>query len=274
VINFNRAMLGMIVFVALSVLDHAAVSASLSALGGELPARVAWLTASITSSYVIGDGLFLWSALSLGFPTAQAVGAIYPLWATLASMLFFGEPVTILRASGILLVVLGVIVVVLCDRRGARTPAPPHLAFLHKPRVGLLLAFAASVFWAINSLSVARGGLGLHAAAANVIRMSIGGVACAALAFFQERNVAPRHLFLSRADYRRFGLLIAAEAGIGSTVYVYGLSHSPVAVGATLSSLAPVLSVPLAIALGWERFMPIKALAIGIVVLGTAFLVQ
>jgi drug/metabolite transporter (DMT)-like permease len=63
------------------------------------------------------------------------------------------------------------------------------------------------------------------------------------------------------------------ETCLGSFFYIYGLSHSPLAVASTLTSLAPVLSVPVAIVLGLERFSFVRTLGICLVVLGLCFLV-
>ena len=65
---------------------------------------------------------------------------------------------------------------------------------------------------------------------------------------------------------------ILTDALCGSMFYVYGLSHTDLAVGSTLSSLAPLISVPVAIAVGEERwsaprFLAVTTTTIGVVVL-------
>ena len=56
--------------------------------------------------------------------------------------------------------------------------------------------------------------------------------------------------------------------------FLYGLSHSSLVLGVTLSSLAPVLSVPIAIALRVERFSIKRTLAIIVVAVGLALLLS
>ena len=51
------------------------------------------------------------------------------------------------------------------------------------------------------------------------------------------------------------------------------LAHTDLAVGATLSSLAPLLVVPVAIAMGEERWSPARFGAVLATVLGIALLV-
>ena len=80
-------------------------------------------------------------------------------------------------------------------------------------------------------------------------------------------------LLLPRQEFRRWAWLFACEAFGGSLFFLYGLSRSPLVIGTTLSSLAPVLSMPVACALGWERFSGKRALGVLFVILGVWLLV-
>jgi drug/metabolite transporter (DMT)-like permease len=53
---------------------------------------------------------------------------------------------------------------------------------------------------------------------------------------------------------------------------VYGLTHTSLVVGNTLSALAPVLSVPVSVALKLEKFSWIRTLAVLTVVVGLSLL--
>lgn len=272
VVNFHRAACGFVAFAVYALLDSQDIANSLSALGpGALVERSVWLSISISASYVFGDALFLWAALSLGFPAAQALGAIYPLWAALAGVSFAGDSMSPLRFIGMALSVLGVVAIVRSGKQDILAKPPEDQKWLHARGVGVLLGFGTSIAWATNSYATSRGGQDMHLAAANLIRMSVALVLCPLAAMLQSRG-KPLTLLMSRADYRRFLPIIAFESIAGAAVYLYGMSHSPVAVGATLSSLAPVLAVPLAVALGWERFSWRKTLAVTWVVLGVALL--
>ena len=63
------------------------------------------------------------------------------------------------------------------------------------------------------------------------------------------------------------------EAFGGSYFFVYGLSHTHLALASTLTSLAPVLSVPVALALKIERFSIGRTLGVCTVVIGLCLLV-
>ncbi len=271
-VNFNRALVALPLFLVASLLQNDEVRASLVALGPDAVSnRAFWLSFSIFMSYALGDVFFLWSALSIGFPTAQAIGALYPLWASLGGLVFLGEPLTSRKIAGITLAIAGTITVVLSGRKTVRTPPPESMKLLHHYGVGVGLALLTSFFWAMNSFAGGRGGVGMNPAFANVIRMPVALLLCPIMARLQTGPGVP--LLMARADYRRYLPFFAIEAFGGSYLYIYGLSHSSVAVGATLSSLAPVVSVPVAVALGWERFSLVKTVSVLLVVGGVILLV-
>jgi len=78
---------------------------------------------------------------------------------------------------------------------------------------------------------------------------------------------------VARAAYR--GLIVPSllEAFVGSSLFVYGLAHTDLAVGATLSSLAPLLSVPFALFYGEERWSPPRFAAVTATVAGVIILI-
>ncbi len=270
-VNFNRALVALPLFALTIGLDHQGVRATVEALGPSgVRDSTLWLVLSMMSSYVIGDSLFMYAALSLGFSAAQAITATYPLWATLAALSFSQEPLSLGSGAGLCITVAGVIAVVVSTHASDHRAPPGSLSWLERKDVGVLLALACSLAWALNSFAVARGGQTLHLALAGAIRNCVALLLCPLVARAQSRGGL--RLLFDRTDYRRFLPLIALESFAGSAVYIYGLSHSPMAIGATLSSLAPVLSVPMAVFLGWERFSWPKAFGVCLVVVGIALL--
>lgn len=214
--------------------------------------RAAWLLVSVIGSYVVGDALFLAAAQFLGVPAALAIASTYPLWSAFAGWAFLGQKVGAPGLLGVVLVVAGVITVV---RRpagevgseatdgGSRAPSGHTL--------GVLLAAATSLFWALNTFAIARGGADLPVAGVNTFRMGFA-VALMPLArlLLRGRETA---LFVPAAEMRRSWPFFLLESVGGTALFVVGLTHSPLAVAAALTSLAPVLSVPFAFAIGRER---------------------
>jgi drug/metabolite transporter (DMT)-like permease len=60
-------------------------------------------------------------------------------------------------------------------------------------------------------------------------------------------------LLVPAAEMRRSWPFFLLESVGGTALFVVGLTHSPLAVAAALTSLAPVLSVPFAFLIGRER---------------------
>lgn len=274
VINMNRAMVALPFFAFTALIYRADIQAAFTAQGFQLTDRIFWLSSSIISSYAIGDILFIWSAFSIGFPAAQAIGGLFPLWAAFSSITFLGESPSFLEIVGMMMAISGTLIIVLVgkNQKGSLlSEVPDNLSFLKSYKVGILLAFATSLFWAYNSFATYRGGIGLPPAAVNIIRMSTALVTCSLIVLFQKGREAK--FFLERQDYRQYLPIFIFEAFGGGFLYIYGMTHSSITVGSTLTSLSPVFAVPIAVFLGWEKFSLLKTLAILVVVLGGVLMV-
>ena len=262
-VNLARAVFVVPIYlvVTLATLGRAAAT-------GVTATGTAWLTVSVLCSYGVADNLFFASARRLGVPTALSIASSYPLWAALVGTMASGERFGPLRASGTLLCVGGVIALVrLSSSREPRERGQHGRADVG----GLVLAFVTSFLWAGNSVSIKHGAVGLTVWQANLIRYSI------ALPLLAGQLAAARTKPPMRAPRRGWGWLvpaIIADAIFGSVFYVYGLSHCDLAVGATLSSLAPLLSVPVVILAGEERWNPPRFAAVSATVAGVVVLVS
>src|SRR5581483_8845738 len=220
-------------------------------LDGLEPRRALWLLASVVCSYALGDSLFFTAARRLGVSTALSIASTYPLWAAAAGALFAGERFGPARAAGTLLCVGGVIALV----RLARAPDEKHEGSFSS---GLVLAAIVSLLWAGNSFSIKQGSIGLDAWQSNTLRYSMALVLLAA----QTRFLAPSPRPAPAGGWRSLLVPIIADAIFGSVFFVYGLSHSDLAVGATLSSLAPLISVPIAVVMGEEKWSLPRLIAV------------
>jgi drug/metabolite transporter (DMT)-like permease len=230
-------------------------------LDGLTPTRALWLLASVVCSYALGDSLFFTAARRLGVSTALSIASTYPLWAAAAGALIAGERFGPARATGTLLCVGGVIALV----RMARAPDEKHEGSWSS---GLALAGITSLLWAGNSYSIKQGSIGIDAWQSNTLRYSMALV----LLFAQTRFLAPPPHPAPVRGWRSLFAPIIADAVFGSVFFVYGLSHSDLAVGATLSSLAPLISVPIAVLAGEEKWSPPRLLAVATTVGGIVLL--
>lgn len=230
-INFTRASLALPLFlIALLMSADRGWYALLDVTWGHL----GWLASSMLASYVIGDIFFLFSTVMIGVPAALAIASAYPLWSALAGWICFGEALTVIQMGAVLVVVGGVMTVILS---GARLERRAHFVR------GIGFAVLTSFCWALNTVSVARGGVGIDPNAANVVRMAMAVVLCPLVG----RALTGRFTFVTPLSVlRRYGWIFVAESFGGSFCFVYALTHTPLAIAAALSSLAPVIATPLA----------------------------
>lgn len=247
---------------------------ALAAIDG---AKVGWAVVVVLSSYAFGDALFFMATKRLGGPAALAVASVYPLWSALWGVFCEGQMLNVGKAAGVCVIVGGVIAVILSGARGEDiAPSVPRLqplATMPRARfwkeakfVGYLLAFGASLSWAMNAVAVANLGQGLSASFVNVLRLGIALLLCPLIGV--AMNGLSSFRLIRWPQFVSFLPVFAVESVLGPFFFVYGLSKSPLAVGAALSSLAPAISVPVAVLLGRERFSRLKTTGVFAVVVG------
>lgn len=276
-VNLTRALLVLPLFALAAFLTVGPAALDLLSLR-----RLGWLTLSMICSYGLGDTVFYLAAVRIGTPTALAIGSAYPVWATLLGALTLGEPVGPGRATGTLLCITGVVWLVLLQARSE--PAAKDPAAEAKPRkllVGVLLAVLVSILWAGNTYAIRRGAQGLPLMLANTIRYGLAVIFLFSLWLRIELKrrkagtAPPQDRLLGRGPaLRRFAITGFVEAFCGSSIFVYGLSHSDLSVGAPLSSLAPLFAVPIGLLLGTERLHLRRIAAIALTVAGVILLVR
>jgi uncharacterized membrane protein len=262
-INFSRAFFALPLFAVAVFVTHGGWVGGVSALASIRSSHVGWLTLSMVASYGLGDALFLWSTRSLGVPGALAIASAYPIWTALAGLIFKNSAITISQGSGMLLTLAGVVLVIL-NAPSKIAGTVDHARLLNR-WVGVLLAVITSVLWALNNYAISRGGVDLSAPVGNVVRM----VLAMSISFGFGRLFAPKTSFvLPPRVFMGMAWLFVLEAFGGSYFFFYGLVHSPLIIAATLSSLAPVLGVPVAWLLGLEKISWARTLGVGLVVTG------
>jgi drug/metabolite transporter (DMT)-like permease len=265
-INFSRAIFSFPLFFLASIVAMGGLTPLIAAYHAVALGQVGWLTASTIASYAFGDTMFLLSAQAIGVPSALAIGSIFPIWTAFVGYFFQNEFLSSFQVMGLLVAVGGVVVVILSDASGNISERIERRVLIR----GVLLALITSFMWTLNSYAINRGASGTIAVVTNSIRMLIAVMMVAVIA----RGMGYHgKLLISRESFRSMIWVFFLETCLGSFFYIYGLSHSSLAVASTLTSLAPVLSVPVAIILGLERFSFVRTAGICLVVLGLCFLV-
>lgn len=224
--------------------------------------NINWLFLSIVSSYALGDALLFISTLSIGLPAAMAISSSYPIWTALGGVFFFGDHLSPVKWIGLLTVVLGTALVILSKR---------HVKTSQGSRLGILAALATSGLWAMNSIATARGGLGVSPFAANMVRMSFALILCPFMApILSKKRFRPS---LPRATFLLALPAFVVEGFLGSSFFIFGLTHTEIGIAAALSSLAPVLTVPIAWFTKLEKVPLSTTIGVCLVVLGIFCLV-
>jgi drug/metabolite transporter (DMT)-like permease len=263
-INFSRALIALPFFLVAALIELG-FPGFFSAFAHLNFPRLGWYACSIMASYAFGDTLFLWSTRSLGVPGALAISSVFPIWTALGAYLIHGEPLNGFQSAGLVATVGGVILVIINEPR-----THGKVGSVAPTTRGVLLAIACSFFWALNAYSVSEAGRGMSSFVGNTIRMLFALPFCCLMsAAFGVRG----RLVLPARVLRASLWVFVLEAFGGSYFFVYGLSHSPMAIASTLTGLAPVLSVPVALALKIERFSVGRTLGICITVIGLCLLV-
>ena len=238
--------------------------------------NLGWLSLSVVCSYGLGDLMFYLAAMRLGTATGLAISSTFPVWSALLAALTLGEHIGPVRAAGIASCIGGVVWLVLLQ-----APAQGQA-----PRVrgralagGVALAVLASLLWAGNTYAIRRGAVGLPMFVINSFRYCLAVLVLSTLWLRQQRGRTPKgepreRLLGSWPHLRRFLPTVLVEAFFGSSIFVYGLSHSDLSVAAPLSSLAPLFAVPIGLLLGTEQLHLRRLLAIAITVAGVVLLVR
>ncbi len=263
-VNFARALVALPLFILATFLTAGGITQGLLLFKEIKLTHWGWFALSMTASYGLGDSLFLMSARHLGVPAALTIASFYPAWTVMGGYFWGGVEVSIQQGMGLILSILGLIIVILSSFK------PDGFSKKRQWSVtGILLAFATSVSWATNGFAVFQSGTQLSPSVGNTIRMLVALPIC----FVFSQIVTPRSsIILPKKELFRNFWVFVIEAFLGSYFYLYGISHTPIALGSILASLAPVISVPVALVLGLEKFSLFKTLGVVWVVGGISLL--
>jgi len=239
------------------------------------PTHIPFIWASGLFGTVLANVSFVTAVFSLGPRPAILLFSLNAPFAVLLGFLVLGEAVRPLQALGVLMIIVGIALAVLFGTAPNRRPlaedttAPGLQLGLG---IGILSGVASALFQAIANL-VARPVMsdGVDAVAAMSLRATFAAacfliVSLLPLAVLRDRQAfSLRHFAISAA-----GAVIAT--GLGMSLLMAALASGKVGIVSTLSSLAPILVLPMV----WLRtgHAPSVRAWLGafLAVLGTAFI--
>ena len=273
-VNFARAWIALPLFFLAALISAGGFQQGFAEFALAGWSHLGWMALSMFASYGMGDVIFLWSTRSLGVPGALAIASSSPFWTAWVGVIFLGQVLRPTQWFGLVLTLCGIILVILNSPRGPdQSVSSIPMEETHKPKgvpwKGIAFAVLASFFWSLNSFSVARGSAGISVFVANTIRMSFGVV----LSTILGRFLAPGEpIVMPWKTIRPFLWLFALESFGGSFFYMTAFSKAPLVIAATMSSLAPVISVPVAWAFGMEKFSLFRTAGVALVAIGLSVL--
>jgi drug/metabolite transporter (DMT)-like permease len=198
------------------------------------------LVVSIVAAIGIGDSVFFESTRAIGLGRAMTIATTYPIGAALMAAALYGERITAPIAAGTLLTLGGVALIV-----SVRSEARPERLWF-----GVGTAVVASVAWAVSTVMMKTPLQEIEPLTAQAVRLPLAS----ALLFLTPwtRGAASALRQGGRGPLVRIGALSVITAA-SSVLFVASLKYAGVAVGAVLSSTAPLFALPLGVMFLGER---------------------
>ncbi len=233
------------------ILTPAGISALRSTIGGSILVVLAlatghagevvrmplWVVLTLWVSIIIsmgfGDPMFFASLDHLGVTRALILSMANPLLTTAVGMGLLGEPVTLPRAAGILLVVGG-LVLIIAGKGDGRTER-------RATRRGMRLVFWAAGAWALSAviLKPALGVVSVVAAAA--VRTPMGGL----FLWMTPWTRGTMHAVAASTPAERKRLsVVCFMSAFSSLLFISGIKFGGVAIGNVLASTSPLFTLP------------------------------
>ncbi len=204
--------------------------------------KLAFLAVNLGVGIVLGDTAYYSSMRLVGLSRALTISSIYPLLTAILAGLVLGERFRALTWVGFLLCVGGVVIVA---RSSLQTGDVGSAA---RVRRGVLLAIAAAGLWAIGTVSLRAGSVGLDPFLVNGLRL--GGVAAVAGTWAARRGElrAVRRLRPGQVALLIAGALVGSL--LGAMLYLTAVQAAGASKAAVLASTAPLFSVPMSLLSG------------------------
>jgi drug/metabolite transporter (DMT)-like permease len=207
-----------------------------------MSATTFWVLAlSIVAAIGIGDTVFFESTRAIGLGRAMTIGTTYPVGAALLAAGLLGERITTAMATGTLLTLGGVALIV-----GVRSGEPrPERLWL-----GVGAALLASVAWAVSTAMMKLPLREIEPLTAQAIRLPLASLLLWLTPWAWGAPAALREA--GRGPLLTIAALSVITAG-SSVLFVASLKYAGVAMGAVLSSTAPLFALPLGVIFLGER---------------------
>ena len=229
--------------------------------------RWMWLSISGVIGLALGDAFFFQSLISVGTRLGSLLLSLAPIFASLIAWIFFGETLTPLQITGVVIALTGIGWVVMSHEEPADTPHG-------HTRRGVIFGVLAGLGQAVGFVLSKQGMTGdFSPFQGNAIRMLAAAIFIWVWALLQGQ--AGSTIVEVRKQPQALKLLaIGALVGpvLGVTASLLAVQHAEVGVASTLMALPPVIVLPISYfvfkeKVGWQAIAGTLLAIIGVAVL-------
>jgi len=266
IVNRTRLFFALIMVMAM----HWFTQGALLPMGAE-GWRWGWFAISGLIGFVIGDALLFQAFVMIGPRLSMLLMALNPVMGAVLAWVFLSEHLSWTEISGIALTVSGVAIVVTDhSSSSAERPDPSRRYYL----IGVIFGLGGALGQAVGFIASKQGLVDDYPAlSGNLMRLVFA--TSAIWAFTAMRRRVPATFVALRAKPRALGYILGgAVAGpfVGVTLSLIAVQNAPVGVASTLTSLTPIVLLPVAHFVFKER-VTLRAIAGTVLAMvGTAIL--
>lgn len=229
--------------------------------------RWLWLGLSGVIGLSLGDAFLFQSLVSVGPRLGTLLLSLAPIFGSIIAWVFFGEILTFLQITGIVLALVGIAWVVLSHQEPANTPHG-------HTRQGVLFGVLAGLGQAIGLVLSKQGMFGdFSPFQANAIRMLAAVIFIWAWTLYDGKTGAT--LTALRENPQVIGLLmLGAFVGpvLGVSASLLAVQHAEIGIASTLMALPPVILLPVSYFVYKEKIGRQAVLGTMLAVAGVAIL--
>jgi len=225
-----------------------------------------WLTFSGIIGFVIGD-LFLFQAyVEVGARISMLLMSTVPPITAITGFLIMGEKITVLGLAGMIITIVGIALVILTKNPGNKKVRLSH------PIKGLAYAFIGALGQAFG-LVFSKLGMGSYdpfaATQIRIIAAIVGfSIVISVLKKWGELIVAVKDMRAMK--YISIGSLFGPFVGV--SLSLLAVQHASTGIVSTITSITPILLIPVSIIVFKERIFPREIFGAIITLLGISLL--
>lgn len=229
--------------------------------------RWLWLGLSGIIGLALGDAFFYQSLISVGPRLGSLLLSLAPIFGAVIAWVFFGEILTLLQITGIVLALAGMAWVVLSHEE------PPNTPHGHTRR-GVLFGVLAGLGQAIGLVFSKQGMFGEFSPfQANAIRTLAAAIFVWAWPLIEGKAGATITVLRDKPQTIRLialGTLMGPLLGVSASLFA--VQHAEIGVASTLMALSPVIILPISYfafkeKIGWSALLGTVLAIIGVAIL-------